>query len=345
MKKYFKNSGYLFFILLLFNSIKLPAQTKIYDVIGIINIGGEGRWDYLAVDTSMHRLYVSHQTKVNVIDLNTNMVIGDIPDQHGVHGIAFAVEFGKGFISNGRDSSVTVFDLKSLRPLLSVKVTGGNPDAIVYDPFSKRIFTFNGSSDNATAINPQTGIVEGTIELDGRPECAVSDGAGRMYVNIEDKNTIEVFDPKNLKTISEWSIEPVVGPSGLAMDRENNRLFSVGRNRLMAVINAETGQLVTTIPIGGRVDGCAFDPCNHLIFTSNGEGTITVIKEEYPNQYEIHDNVATQTGARTIALDPTTHRVYTSAIIEEPAHKGKMKYPENVVKTFGVIILGPVNEQ
>jgi DNA-binding beta-propeller fold protein YncE len=345
MKKYFKHLGCFFFVLLLFNSIKLPAQSKIYDVIGSINIGGEGRWDYLAVDTSMHRLYVSHGTKVDVIDLNSNREIGQITGLNGVHGIAFAVEFGKGFISSGRDSSVTVFDLNSLRSFLKIKVTGRNPDAIVYDPFSQRIFTFNGGSNNATAINPKTGEVEGTIELDGKPEYAVSDVKGRMYVNLEDKNAIEVFDPLNLKIISRWPIDPVAEPSGLAIDRENKRLFSVGRNKLMGVVNAETGSLITTLPIGGRVDGCAYDPYTHLIFSSNGEGTVTIIKEDTPDSYEMHDNVVTQVGARTIALDPTTHKIYTSALIEEPSQKDKENKPVNPVKSFGVIILGRVSYQ
>lgn len=342
MEKYLKHICNLFFILLLLQPIKLFSQSSGYQVTGVIDIGGEGRWDYLAVDTLTHKLFVSHGTRVNVVDLNSNSVVGEISNLKGVHGIAFADEFGRGFISNGRDSSVTVFDLKSLKPLFNTTVTGRNPDAIVYEPYSKKVFTFNGGSNNATAINPETGEVEGTIELDGKPENAVTDCRGRMYVNLEDKNAIEVFDPRILKVIAKWSIDPVVNPSGLAMDRENDRLFSVGRNNLMAVINAKTGNLVTTLPIGGRVDGCVFDPVTHLIFTSNGEGTVTVIKEKTPDNYEEQDNIITQVGARTITLDQTTHRVYTSAMIEEPEYKDKTKNPENIVKNFGVMILGGI---
>jgi DNA-binding beta-propeller fold protein YncE len=318
----------------------LFSQTSGYKVIGTIDIGGEGRWDYLSVDTSMHRLYVSHGTKVHVINLNTNSIIGEITNLYGVHGIVAVPEFSKGFISNGRDISVTIFDLKTLKTINNIKIPGVNPDAIIYDPFSKRIFTFNNRSGDATAINPETNEVIGNIKLDGAPEYAVSDLKGKMYVNLEDKNAINVFDPKTLKVIQKWSIEPVTEPSGLAMDRENKRLFSVGRNKLMAIVDAESGKLISTQPIGGGVDGCAFDPLTHLVFSSNGEGTITVIKEETPNQFKVMDNVVTQKGARTITLDPTTHLVYTIGMLDKPEKEKTESTSKDDSKSFGVLILG-----
>ncbi|MHB1687067.1 MAG: YncE family protein [Ignavibacteriaceae bacterium] len=305
------------------------SQTSGYKVSGIINIGGKGWWDYAAVDVPMHRLYVSHATKVHVIDLKTNTLIGEISNLNGVHGIAFADEFGKGFISNGKNSTVTVFDLKTLKTIDHIRVTGKGPDAIVYESFTHRIFSFNELSSNATAIDAETDKVIGTVTLDGRPEFSVSNNKGLMFVNLGNKNQIEVLNPKTLKTVTKWSLAPGEGPSGLAIDLKHNILFSGCDNKLMAVVNAKTGKVITTLPIGSRVDACAFDPVTNLAFSSNGEGTLTVIKEISPNEFKFIDNVATQKGLRTMALDPTTHNVYLIGMLE-----GK-----NNSKSFGVLVL------
>jgi DNA-binding beta-propeller fold protein YncE len=313
----------------LFLSGKILAQNSGYKLIGKIDIGGEGGWDYLSVEPMSNRLFVSHATRVVVIDLNSNSISGEISDQHGVHGIAFVPDLNKGFITNGKDSSVTVFDLKSLKVITNIKLQKKNPDAIIYEPFSKRIFTFNNHSASTTAIDPEKDKIIGTLKLDGDPEEAVSDLEGKVYVNLEDKSAINVFDPVTLKVLNNWLIAPCESPSGLAMDNKNKRLFTVGRNNLMAILDAKSGKVITTLPIGGHVDGCVFDPGTGLAFSSNGEGTLTVVKEESPNVFKVLENVLTQKGARTIALDEKTHRIYTSANID-------MK---DSSQSFGVLIL------
>jgi DNA-binding beta-propeller fold protein YncE len=320
---------FVFLCVFLFSLATIFSQSSVYKISGTIDIGGEGRWDYVAVNVPMHKLYVSHSTKVHIIDLTTNSVIGEISNLHGVHGIAFAYEFGKGFISNGGNDTVTVFDLLTNKIIGNIHVTGKNPDAIVYDPFTKRIFTFNGHSSNATVIEANTNEVVGTIELDGKPEFAVSNGKGLMYVNIEDKSEITQFDPQTLKVLNVWSIAPGESPSGLAFDIKNNILFSGCDNNLIMMVNAETGKVITSELIGGRVDACGFDPETNLAFSSNGEGTLTVVKEISPTEFKVVDNVATQKGLRTMTLDPTTHKVYLIGTLE-----GK-----NNSKSFGVLIL------
>jgi DNA-binding beta-propeller fold protein YncE len=327
-----KRQTMFFFIiiltLLLFNNVNLIAQSSGYKVTGSIDIGGEGRWDYLSVDTTMHRLYISHATKVHVIDLTDNIVLGEIAGLHGVHGIAIVPKSGKGFISNGQDNSITVFDINTFKVLDSVKIPGKKPDAIVYEPFSNRVFAFNGGSANATAIDGSTGKIVGSVKLDGNPEFATSDEKGGMYVNLEEENAIELFNPLTLKVTAKWSIEPCKGPSGLAIDLINNKLFSTGSNRLLAVVDTKTGKVVT-LPIGGRVDGCAVDQTWHYAFSSNGDGTMTVIKEESPDKIVVVDNIQTIQGARTITIDQSTHKIYSLAMLD----KGKDK------KSFGVLII------
>ncbi|MCX6168151.1 MAG: YncE family protein [Ignavibacteriales bacterium] len=318
---------YIFLGMILLQPAKLFSQKSAYKIVGAINIGGEGKWDYLSIDTTMHRLYVAHETRVHVIDLDNNTLIGEISDLQGVHGVAFA--FGKGFISEGVSNSVTVFDLKTLKPISKIKVTGEKPDAITYDPFSKRIFTSNNKSADITAIDAESNKIVGTIKLDGAPEASVSDLIGKMFVNLEDTNAVNIFNPKTLEVISRWSVKPCKIPTGLAIDRKNKRLFSAGRNNFMAVIDMESGMVIKTVPIGGGVDGCVFDPMLHLIFCSNGDGTITVIKQDSPDKYRVLANIVTVKGAKTIALDERTHRVYTAGIING----------EKNLKSFGVLIL------
>lgn len=315
-------------ILFSFSRFFLFAQTSGYKVTGSINIGGEGWWDYAAVDVPAQKLYVSHGTRVHIVDLKNNKVIGEISDLNGVHGIAFADKFNKGFISNGRSNIVTVFDLKTFKKIDSIKVTGNNPDAIIYDPFTKRIFTMNGRSSNATAIDGVTNKVIGTITLDGKPEFCVSNNKGLMYVTLENKSQIEVLDPVKLKAIKKWSISPGESPSGLALDIKNNILFAGCDNKLMTIVNAASGKVITTLPIGSGVDACRFDPGTNFAFSSNGEGTLTIIKEESPDKFKVVDNIATEKGLRTMALDPAAHNVYLPGSLSN-----------NNSKSFGVLIL------
>lgn len=286
------------------------GQTSLPAAVGVIPIGKSGGWDDLTVDTASHRLYVSHGTCVDVIDLDLNRILAEIPNTPRVHGIAIVPEFGRGFISNGGDSSVTVFNLKTDSTIANIKVTGRSPDAILFDSFSRRVFVFNGRSSNASVIDADSLKVIATIPLSGKPEFARSDDKGRVYVNIEDKSTIAVIDSKAFKVIAEWPLAPCEEPSAMAIDRENRRLFVGGGNQLMAVVDAESGRVVASIPIGKGVDGNGFDPLNHLAFSSNGEGTLTVIKQENPNKYSVIGTVRTEPGARTMTLDERTHRLY-----------------------------------
>src|ERR1035437_2191696 len=327
-----KNRSLFLFALVIILSIFNPAQLfpqSGYKVVGSIDIGGEGRWDYLSVNEATHRLYVSNATKIHIIDLTTNKVIGTISGLNGVHGIAVVPASGKGFISNGKSNDIVVFDLKTFKVIDSLAIPGKKPDAIVYDPFSKRVFSFNGRSSNATAIDGMTAKIIGTVHLDGNPEFAASDEKGKMFVNLEKENAIESFDPMTLKVTAKWMIAPVESPSGLAIDLKNNRLFSVGGNKMMAIVDASTGKLLASPPIGGRVDGAGFDQKRQLAFSSNGEGTMTVIKEESANKFVVLENVPTLPGARTMTVDQSTHKVYTLALIEKEKDK----------KSFGVLIL------
>jgi DNA-binding beta-propeller fold protein YncE len=248
-----------------------------YHVIHRINAGGEGGWDYITVDPDGNRLFVSRGTHAMVIDLGRNSVAGDIPNTAGIHGVALAPELNRGFTTNGRDTSVTIFDYKTLAPIAVVKIPGRGPDAILYDPVTKRVFTFNGGTSNATAIDAANGTVVGTVDLGGRPEAAVSDG-GKAYVNLEDKSQIAVFDPKTLAVLARWPLAPCEEPSGLAIDHVHQRLFAGCGNKTMAIVDMRTGKVVASPAVGDGVDAAGFDPGTQLAFTSNGEGTITRIR-------------------------------------------------------------------
>jgi DNA-binding beta-propeller fold protein YncE len=319
----------------------IQSQQPSYHVVGRISLPGEGGWDYLTVDTAAHRLYVSRGTHVAVIDLDRDSVVGDIANTNGVHGIALVRDVNRGFTSNGRDTTVTVFDLKTLAPVSVVKVTGANPDAIIFEPVTRRVFTFNGRGANATAIDPQSGRVVGTLDLGGKPENAVSDGRGHMYVNIEDKSELVAFDPKTLAVQARWSLAPCEEPSGLAMDRRARRLFAVCSNGLMAVVDPDKGRVVTTLPIGNGTDGAAFDPSAALAVSSNGEGSMTFVHEESPDSFRVVATVPTQRGGRTIALDERTHRLYTVAAQygEPPAPTAERPNPRPPVIPGSVVVL------
>ena len=290
----------------------LPAQTgpSGYHLVHQYSLGGEGGWDYLTLDGATRRLFVARSTRVMVVDADSGKLLSEIPDTPGVHGVALVPALNRGFISNGREGTVSVFDLKTLKVSQKIKV-GENPDAILYDPFSKRVFAFNGRSHDASVIDAETEKVVGTIPLSGKPEFGVSDGQGRVYVNVEDKGELALLDPKEMKVKATWSLAPCEEPTGLALDRANHRLFSGCSNKLMAVVDAESGKLLTTLPIGDGVDGVAFDPEVSLAFSSNGEGTVTVVKEESPQKFSVLETVPTVAGARTITLDPKLHQLFT----------------------------------
>lgn len=300
---------FLFFSSLIFSTFNLNAQSN-FKISRQIAVGGDGSWDYITVDGAASRIYASHATTAVVVDSKTGKVIGSIPDTKGIHGIALNKELNRGYTSNGRDSSVTVFDLTSLKPIEIIKVTGANPDCILYDSFSGKIFTFNGRSSNASVIDAKSNKVVATIPLDGKPEFAASDGKGNIFVNIEDKSVINVFNTKDFKVIHHWPIAPGEEPSGLALDNETHRLFSVCSNKLMVVTDAESGKVVATLPIGDRCDGVAFDPAKKLAYSSNGEGTITVVQEINANTFKVIETIKTLPGARTIAVDLITHHLY-----------------------------------
>jgi DNA-binding beta-propeller fold protein YncE len=300
-------------------------------------------WDYLIVDDTARRLYVSHNTHVDVFDADSGAVAGKIANTDGVHGIAIARESGRGFTSNGRASTVTIFDLKTLKPLGEVK-TGKGPDAIIYDPSSKRVFAFNGGGDSATAIDSADGKVAGTIELGGGPEFAVADGGGHVFVNLEDKSELVKLDSQKLAVSERWAVAPCESPSSMAMDRKNRRIFIGCRNRKMAVVNADTGKVITTVPIGDRVDASAWDPDAGLIFNSNGDGTMTVVHQDSPDKYTVVENVKTQSGSKTMALDMKTHHLFLPAASYGPSPAPTAQQPRPrppmLPGSFTILVLG-----
>jgi len=313
-----------------------------YQLAKKIPLGGEGGWDYLTFDPDFGRLFISRATHVIVLDAASGKVVGDIPDTAGVHGIALAPELGRGFTSNGRADTVTIFDLKTLATIGQVKA-GQNPDAIVYDSASKRVFTMNGRSGDATAIDAATGKIEGTVRLGGKPEFAVADGGGHIYINIEDKSELVALDSRKLAVEARWSLAPCERPTGLAMDRQHRRLFSGCSNELMAVVDADSGKVIVTLPIGSGVDATAFDPGLQYAYASNGEGTLTVVHEDSPAKFTVLENVTTQRGARTMALDPDTHRVYLVtadfAPAPPPAPGQPRQRPAILPNTFVLLVL------
>jgi YVTN family beta-propeller protein len=316
-----------------------------YKLIKTIAVGGDGGWDYLYADSLNRRLYVSHATEVDVIDLDSEAVVGKIPGTNGVHGIAIANDLQRGFVSDGRDNQVTIFDTKTLSVISTVKA-GTNPDGILYDPYSKRVFAFNGRSKDMTAIDAADGNVAGTVPLGGKPEFPASDGSGNVYVNIEDRNEIVRFDPKTLEVKQHWSLAPQCdSPSGLAIDTKTRRLFPVCENKVMAVVDADSGKVITTVPTGAGTDAAAFDPGTRQAFASNGQdGTLTVIKEETPDKFAVVENAKTQRGARTMALDTKTHRIYLSdAEMGEtpaPTTENPRPRPKMVPGSFKVLVMG-----
>jgi DNA-binding beta-propeller fold protein YncE len=317
-----------------------------YKIADKIHLDGDGGWDYLVVDDSTSRLFVSHGTIVQVIDVNEKKVIGTIPDTKGVHGIALARDLKKGYISNGKDTSVTVFDLKTLQLISKLKVTGNNPDAILYDAFSHKVFTYNGRSSNATVIDANTDKVIGTIALPGKPEFSVTDGKGKIFVNIEDKSQVCQINPVTLNVEKTWSVSPGEEPSGLALDIMDQRLFVVCGNKLMIVLDADNGNIVAKLEIGDGVDGVAYDPVLKRIYSSNGDGTLTVVQEENKDTFRVLENFPTQKGARTISLSHKTHRIYlpVAEYEEAPPATKDNPHPRPTAKpgTFRILVVEPL---
>ena len=322
----------------------LPASN--YAIINKIHLGGDGGWDYCGIDDATGRLFISHETQVQVVDVSTGKLIGAIADTKGVHGIAFAHEMNKAYTSNGRDSSVSVVDLKTLALITKVRVTVANPDAIVYDPFSHCVFTFNGKTNNATAIDAKMDKVVATIVLDGKPEFPACDNSGLIFDNIEDKNEVAVINTKSMKVDKNWPIAPGTGPSALTIDNQDYRLFIGCHNKLMIVMDATSGKVIASLPIGEHVDAAAFDPGKQRVYCSNGDGTVTVIQKSGKDSFKVLENIVTQKGARTMALSATTHRLYLPAAeygaVPAPTPENPRPRPSIKPGSFIVLEVAPV---
>lgn len=318
-----------------------------YKLLKSLPIGGDGFWDYVTADAGSRKLFISHGTHVTVLDMDSEKVVGDIPDTPGVHGIAIAARAGEGFITDGRANRVDIFDLKTLEKKGSVPA-GTNPDAVTYDPASNRVFAFNGRSQDATAIGVASGKAEGTIPLGGKPETGVPDGQGRVYVNIEDKGEIAEIDAKDLKVTRRFKVEGCEEPSGLAIDTRHHRLFAGCGNKVMAVVDPRSGQTLATLLIGQGVDACAFDPGAGYAFASTGDGHITVVKENLPGKFSVVETVDTQRGARTMAVDTKTHRAFlpTAQFGPAPEATADNPHPRPAVLpgSFVILVVSPVPE-
>jgi DNA-binding beta-propeller fold protein YncE len=280
-----------------------------YQLLKKVAVPGAGGWDYVTVDDAARRVYVSHSTQVDVLDADSFAHVGTIPNTPGVHGIAIATEFGRGYISAGKADAVVPFDLKTLQPLPEIKV-GKKPDAIIYEPLTKRIYVMNGDSDNITVLNGGDGSVAGAIALGGGPEFAVSDRKGNLYVNLEDKNETLHIDVNTMQVKDRWPLAPDATPTALAMDLENRRLFVGCRSKHLVVLNADTGKVVSTGAIGERVDAGAFDSKTRLVYLSTGDGKVFVFHQDSPDQYSLAQEIVTKAGAKTMGFDPKTGNLF-----------------------------------
>lgn len=321
------------------------ADSPGYKVSKKLEVGGEGGWDYLIVDAPARRLYVSRGTRVLVFDADSGAAVGEIPNTEGVHGIALAPELNRGFTSNGRANTITIFDPKTLKTIGEVKSTGQNPDAILYDATSKRVFAFNGRSGDATAIDAATGQVAGTIALGGKPEFAQADGAGKIFVNLEDKSSLVVIDSKKLTILEKWPLAPCEDPSGMAVDRAHRRLFVGCGNKMMAAVDMRTGKVVATVPIGEGVDANGFDPSTGLAFASSGDGTLTAARLDGSDKFTVVQTIATEPRARTMALDEKTHRIFLPTARFGPPPPATTETPRPrpsmVPGTFVILVVDP----
>jgi len=312
-----------------------------YHILKTVPIGGKGSWDYCVVDSAARRVYVSHGNHVVVLDADSGVVVGDIPNTLGVHGIALATDLNRGFITAGRANTIIIFDLKTLKTIDTVKARGLNPDAVYYDTGSKRVFAFNGGSANAVAINAADGKVAGMIAVGGKPEFAAGDDKGHVFVNVEDKSQLLEIDAQKLSVLHRWPLAGCKEPSGLAFDQKNRRLFSVCGNKKMMVVNADTGEVVATVTIGEDPDAAGYDPDTQLVFSSNGEsGDLTVIHQDSADKYTILENVPTRKYARTMAVDFSTHSIFLPFAEFEPVTPKGEEEPPMKPNSFGVLLVG-----
>ncbi len=331
--------------LLGFANVSLSGASGLYHLTKEIQVGGEGGWDYLSVDAANRRLYVSHMTKVVVIDLDKETVVGEIANTPGVHGFAVAPEMNRGYSSNGRESKVSVVDLKTLRTLFRVE-TGPNPDAVLFEPTHRRVYAFNGRGGSATVFDANSGKVLATIGLPGKPEFAVCDPkAGRIYNNIEDKNAVVVLDTGTHRVVDTWPITPGEEASGMALDQAHHRLFLGCGNKLMLMMDSTNGKVVASVPIGEGVDANAFDPATQLAFASSGgDGTVTIAHEDSPEKLTVVQTLKTEPGARTMTIDPTTHKIYLASAKFEtqpaPSSGPAPGRPKMLPNTFRVLVYG-----
>ena len=322
MKRYFTMCTTL---LCLFATASLAAPPSGYHIIKKVTVPGTGGWDYVTVDEAARRVYIAHATQVEVLDADSLELVGTIPNTPGVHGVAIASEFGRGFITAGKSDSVIIFDLKTLKKLDEVRV-GKKPDAIIYDPATKHVFVMNGESDSATVINAADGKVVGTIDLGGGPEFAVADGKGNVYINLEEKAETVHIDSKTLKVLHHWPLAPGKTATALAFDPQTRRLFAGCRGgQLMVVLDADSGKVITTAPIGERVDAAAYDPATKLVFQSTGDGKVTIFHQDSADKYTLLENFVTNPGSKTMGLDPKTHNLFV---------------PANIGGTFTILVLG-----
>jgi YVTN family beta-propeller protein len=332
-----------FSLLLTLTPALFAADAPKYQVTDHFAVGGEGGWDYLTFDAQEGRVFITRGTHVMVLDAATGKTLGDIPETMGVHGVALASDLGVGATSNGKTGNVTFFDLKSLKKTGEVKA-GNKPDAILYDPSSHYVFAFNGNSHDTTVIDPAKATVVATIPLGGAPEFAAADKRGHIFVNLEDKNEIAEIDAQKLTVLAHWPLTGCDGPTGLAIDRKNGRLFSVCANQVMTVLDAVSGKLVATVAIGKHPDAAAFDPKTQLAFSSNGDGTMTVVHEDSADKYTVVQTVPTAFGARTLALDPKSHKIYlvTAKFGAAPAPTAEQPRPRPVMVpgSFEVLVAG-----
>ncbi len=312
-----------------------------YHILKTVPIGGKGSWDYCVVDSAARRVYVSHGNHVVVLDADSGVVVGDIPNTLGVHGIALATDLNRGFITAGRANTIIIFDLKTFKTIDTVKARGLNPDAVYYDTGSKRVFAFNGGSANAVAINAADGKVAGMIAVGGKPEFAAGDDKGHVFVNVEDKSQLLEIDAQKLSVLHRWPLAGCKEPSGLAFDQKNRRLFSVCGNKKMMVVNADTGEVVATVTIGEDPDAAGYDPDTQLVFSSNGEsGDLTVIHQDSADKYTILENVPTSKYARTMAVDFSTHSIFLPFAEFEPVTPKGEEEPPMKPNSFGVLLVG-----
>ncbi len=308
-----------------------------------LKVGGEGGWDYVTLDSASGRLFVPRSTRVMVLNLE-GKALGEIPNTPGVHGVALAKDLDRGFTSNGRSNSITVFKLSTLEVIKEVKITGENPDAILYDPATQQVFSFNGRSKDATVLDAKSLEVKGTIAIGGKPEFSVCDGKGRVYVNVEDTSELLTIDAKAMKVAARWSLKPLEEPTGLAFDVAHQHLFAVGSNKLLAVVDAKTGKIITTLPIGEGCDGAGFDAGTSQAFASNGEGTLTVIHADAKGSYHVTATLPTKKGARTMAVDEKTHLVYLPTADFGPAPEakpGQRSRPPMIPDSFQILVAKP----